>query len=179
MIHKVWVHNPVNQVQWEKTVDDEVFEEIKLLSDTSRASIPMVFDALIPVRTNNILNFAEDFFLPTVFHHTGKIQDVALRAIATVAAFIFDMLTLHVRFVTALPWVFYQSLQEENPLLKYLKQQEVDPRLLESDYVLIECGSGEENSELNFWKGRCVNFIDLPAPQDHYEPRYLHQPAGV
>lgn len=48
----------------------------------------------IPLRTDSLKNLATDLFLPTLFNHALKINNIALKVIASIAAIILDLITL-------------------------------------------------------------------------------------
>ena len=78
---------------------------------------------MIPVRTDNLKNFCQDFFLPTFFNHAlKKTNDIALLVFWIIGCLTWDVLTLGFRVITAIPRYFINAKQPRHlhPLYRYL-----------------------------------------------------------
>ena len=111
-------------------VDKKEIEQIKivLLKTIKLVSISRV--RLYPVRTNNLKNFAKDFFLPTTVNNTisdiQKMQSTVEKIMRVIQAFSLDVITFPIRFLTCVPRIIINYLKKEDPLLTYLKRQNDD-----------------------------------------------------
>ncbi len=67
-----------------------------------------------PLRMDSWQHFAEDFFLPTFVHYALKVNQVALKVIASIFAIALDVITLPIRFITA-PFYAYSNYNYLEP----------------------------------------------------------------
>lgn len=127
---------------WEKLGSSSDLEEIRGLLATSRKVFDLFESLLVPVRTNNLKNFAIDFFLPTSMHYNPKecgFERISHVALVTLAWGLLDVVTHPIRIFTCIPRILYNQKQEETPFHKYLVSQgDVDPRILDSEHVQVE-----------------------------------------
>src|SRR4051812_28398031 len=81
---------------------DEFLAVANLCNNRQRAGF---FTSLVvPVRTDNLKNFCQDFFLPTFFDHAMKnTHDIGLLIISSIGCLASDVATLVIRFITAIP----------------------------------------------------------------------------
>lgn len=80
---------------------------------------------ILPIRTDNLKNFAEDLFLPTFVNQTLKIHNVGLRSFASIFAIVLDVMTFIPRLLTSPFKAFYDHYKKEpeHPLNSLLKKQ--------------------------------------------------------
>lgn len=166
-----------NNLSWQKQVTNEELELVRSYCD-GRETVDLMSATFQTVRTNNLNNFAKDFFLPTLVNRALKVQNVVVKIFAIIGAFILDVVTFPIRLLRCLPRVVENSSQEEHPLRQYLRANNVDPRLFEADYIKIKTvltTSGNASTRTNAngrvvrthdvehsWRKQYVNFIDMP-----------------
>jgi hypothetical protein len=178
MPYSLTISNLENTTSWEKQLTPEEFQQVK--SYAVGLGVVSVPATLKPVRTNNLQNFAKDFFLPTLINHALKVEHTVGKIFAILGALILDSLTFPIRLLTCIPRVISNAHQEQNPLKKYLIDENVDPKLLESDYVRVrlewektsqsptsywttEDGvQHSKHSQEKHWQEKNVNFIEVP-----------------
>lgn len=180
MNNYIKVFNSNNNTRWENNLSDEDFKQVEGYCK-SRNSVPIIPAIFKPVRTNNLKNFAKDFFLPTTINRAIKVQNTVGRIFAILFSLVLDTITFPIRLLTCIPRVISNSKQGEHPLFKYLKDQKVDKKLLESDHVLVEL-AWETTDEHNFTQigntktynpvrrsvTENVNFIETPIHSHSY-----------
>lgn len=165
------IYNPENNMAWQKEITDN---EFNILRSSKRSKvIPVIPATLMPVRTNNLKNFAKDFFLPTLFNHAIKVEQVGRKIFAILASLIWDMLTFPIRLLTCIPRVIVNinSASSLNNVKQYLIQQNVDKKLLASDHVKMRF-EWDFYSQIQERTVHChyecfVNFIELPIYKNH------------
>ena len=117
----ITVLTPDERVKWtqslSKTEVDQVKEYCKTFPETRN-----LLDALvIPIRTNQ--NFANDLLLPT-FYQAIKVEHTIGRFIAILISLFLDVITLPIRFITAIPRAATNAARKEHPLLELLRKKE-------------------------------------------------------
>jgi len=112
---------------WEKEVDENEFQEVEacVLQHTNRSATRSKA-LLYPIRTNNLENFAKDFFVPLCCMECNCMdleQDsIFLFGLHKLAVFI-DMLTLPIRLITCIPRLFINGTKaERTPLYAYIEK---------------------------------------------------------
>ncbi|NGX34129.1 MAG: hypothetical protein K1060chlam1_00478 [Candidatus Anoxychlamydiales bacterium] len=137
------VTNRENDFSWEKdlTASRERTQVHSSLSKGSQSA--HLFKACVyPIRTHNLLDFSKDFFLPHSVNHTidfiGKVQNIAGKIFLMLASLVFDIVTFPLRLLTFIPRIISNSQQKPIPFYEYLKGQNVDPKLLEANWVRVE-----------------------------------------
>ncbi len=82
-------------------------------------SIP--YGCAFPQRTQNLKDFSKDFFLPTFVNFALKVNNIAIKVIASIFAIALDIVTFPVRFF-ATPFRFFYNLKhpEEKHLITQL-----------------------------------------------------------
>ncbi len=83
------VENPNNHVVWEKNLTRDEAQNVRAYCE-GRDYIQLYLATLYPVRTGNLKNFSEDFFLPTVINHARKVQDTVDKIFAILGALILE-----------------------------------------------------------------------------------------
>lgn len=171
--YTIKISNLGNNTTWETSLDDSEFYSLMEDSDVKRNLIDIIPASFIPIRTDTLINFTKDFFLPTTVNHAIKVQHTVGKVFAILASLVLDLLTFPLRLVTCIPRAIENARREEHPLHKYLIDQAVDPKLLEAGYVRTKFtikthyqvqGHLVEKEE---WGSYNVNFIELPI-YDHY-----------
>ncbi len=149
----------------------EEFQRATNLCDNKRR-IGWLESLVIPVRTDNLNNFCKDFFLPGLFNHALKTHDVATRIFLCIIMPIYDILSLPIRLITAIPRYLYNAAhpKESHPLYQYLIDNGVLAATLSADYVYLELSwvenrgvFGEERERNLTTQGETFNFIQLPT----------------
>lgn len=170
MANSIKVINEKNNTIWERQLTAEEFAYAKSTCK-GKNSVGMTIALLIPVRTNNGSNFARDFFLPISINHVIKIERIALKIFAFIAALFLDLITLPIRLLTSIPRIIANA-KKTTPLQKYLEAQGIEKEILKADYLKVELRCLLEG----FWvpghrsiKNECdlmkVNLIEVPG---HY-----------
>ncbi len=94
---------------------------------------------LIPVRTNNWQNLAQDALFPTICNHAIKINFLVTKILAVLGALFLDVLTLPIRLCTCIPRIIYNNSLETLSVKIYLKEQlTVDEKILENDFIKVQ-----------------------------------------
>lgn len=168
MTNYLRITNQTNSILWEKQLTNEEYEEVLGLCAKSRNAVSITQGVLVPIRTNNLGNFSRDFFLPTV-QQAIKVQNVADKVIAIIAAFIVDVITLPIRLVTCIPRGIYNSLRGEIQLKKYLMDKGADKKVFESDQITIKLRKGPAEPPIIEFPHEIAhrtigNFNDLEKP---------------
>ncbi len=102
---------------------------------------------VMPLRTDNLKDFATDLFLPTFFHFALKVENVVLRALASIVAIVVDVATVLIRLV-ATPIRFYYNTQYPepvHPLVSLLGQNPTSKQALEEGTVILICKMRQTN----------------------------------
>jgi hypothetical protein len=187
MTNYINVYNLDTNTAWKKHLTNEEFSLVKgyVKGESTIAIIPAAFK---PIRTNNLKNFSKDFFLPTTINHAIKVQHVALKIFSILASLVLDVLTFPIRFLTCIPRVISNARRTENLLLKYLRAEGVDKKILESGHVRVRLGwektsqyptshwttkdgvRHSSHSQDKHWREKDVNFIEVPMYEgsDHF-----------
>jgi len=152
----------------------EIYQEVKGLLKSKKIICPFTA-TLIPVRTNTCKNFAKDFFLPTVVNQVPRINNVAARIFAGLAALILDLITFPVRLLTCIPRVLGNSKAKNHVLHKFLVDKGIKSHIIDADSVKVELksetkrGLVDVNDDGNKWdtyevtEKIDVNFVSIPA----------------
>ena len=173
----ITITNTENSYSWTTHPTGEEFQKFEGLT-SGRKTISIPCSLLFPVRTNSPLNFAKDFFLPTVVNQVLRIESVAWRILALFGALLIDALTFPVRLVTCIPRVIRNANTKEHPLKSYLIAEGIDKKILKSDHVSVKASQffykpsvamADENGNMlkmrqrvNFVVETQVNFIEMP-----------------
>lgn len=158
------VRNPHNRIEWTKQLDDYEFKRVHNLTKNG-GDVSPIKGAFIPIRTHNFQSFVEDLFFPTMYSFA---MQKTKNSIIHVAAAIFDTITLPIRLLTAIPRVWINPKREDHPFYKYLQEQNVSKKLLETDYVKTHFKWTKNQSGTPFPKRteieekRCNSFIEFP-----------------
>src|SRR3990167_6644421 len=97
----IQITDPSKTTSWIKLGSSQDYENIQGLAQNSRASFNLFESLLVPVRTNNLSDFAKDFFLPTTLHYYDSgIQNIALKILVILGSLFLDIATLGFRVVT-------------------------------------------------------------------------------
>lgn len=155
MTNYIRVSNLENNTVWQKQLSDKEYHPVSGFT-RSEHTIAIIPATLKPVRTNNLKNFSKDFFLPTTINHAIKAHHIACKFFAILPALALDGITLPIRFLTCVPRIWSNAGKEVHPLKKYLINESVDKKLLESDHVRVRLGWKSN------WLEHNVNFIEVP-----------------
>lgn len=124
--------------KWEATLPAEDYPYIENLLNENRYTVSWTAALLFPVRTNSLTNFSQDLLFPTLINHASKVDSIALRILAVIAAAVLDLITLPIRLVTAIPTFISNSRVPELPLHKYLVEKGLSKSLAQADSVKVE-----------------------------------------
>lgn len=184
-IHFIKVTNPENGVSWKKDITGQDLDQIKALLKGEN-TVDVLSAAFIPVRTNNLINFSKDFFLPTLVNQALKIEDTACRIFASLGALLFDLLTFPIRLFTFIPRIINNCKKPDHPSFTYLQEQGCnDKRIYASGYVQVEFerhaslayGKQEKPDKTLILKARkvqqfstqIVHFIEMPTHDGEFD----------
>lgn len=188
----IFVANPSCPEGWTKKLEEEEFHQVREMIKEGPNGLHM-FDAIwYTVRTNTIVNFAKDFFLPTFINHAIKAQNTAFKIFAILASLAMDIITFPIRIVKTMINICTKKMLKEHPFHKYLKEQGANEELLNSEYVRLKyCWYIPSQKEKTTWytapdgkrylrpeyqvgyKTWRVNFIEIPQPAYSDDPHYL------
>lgn len=170
------VTNLENSVTWEKELTERESEQIGKFIE-GEPTVPFTATLMAPVRTNNLVNFAKDFFLPATINHAlcedysyfksdrviAKIANVVLRALSVFSSLCLDLMTLPIRFFTCIPRAYSNQSRDKVPLHRYLIEQKVDAKLLESGSVEVILGRKNARANSVYWMEIAnVDLIETP-----------------
>lgn len=160
---------------WEKSLHSEKeYLDVKKMCLSGRSVFFMCW--LVPIRTNTLSNFTEDFFFPTLYHKASSVSSYAERFFENLVYFLIDLLTLPIRVITCIPRAIYNT-QKEHALLTYLKSCGINKQLINTDHVRVQitfkCDEGStfleeadfsgKKRKVTYQKGELtVQFIDVP-----------------
>lgn len=180
MNNHITVTNLTNQTTWSGTISEVILKEAKEKRSHNGRLVMVIPAVLYPVRTNNLKNFAKDFFLPTVINQALRVNHAVGKYFALFFATLLDLATFPVRLVTAAPRWVNNPAKQQSPFYQFLKKQQVDPKLLEGESVkvrliweqtsIFNCtqwtdSTGEKHIRYNketHWEEQYVHFCDLP-----------------
>lgn len=136
------IKNPQNGHSYSEQFSAQEWENAgynKILNEGNRISSAAILTPLvIPVRVDKWKNFAKDLFLPLTVNMAIKINNFALKVIAILICFIFDIATFPIRIITAIPWKIAAPKKEENPFYKSLKEKNVPENILQGEFVMVK-----------------------------------------
>lgn len=191
------VTNPENNCTWKQQLSIENFQKIKG-NLKGRGTVAILPAALIPVRTNNLENFAKDFFLPTTINHAIKVNNTVLKIFAILVSLVLDTITFPIRLLTCIPRIISNAAHKKDPLLKYLIGQGVGKNVLASSHILVKISWEETsifptimetdengNSHATYgkekrWQETTYNFIEVPTyKEENHSAFSVHQKPKV
>jgi hypothetical protein len=160
----------------------EEYQSVSNLCDNKRR-IGWLESLIIPVRTDNLHNFCEDFFLPGFFNCALKTHDVATRILLCIFLPIYDILSLPIRLITAIPRYLYNVAhpKESHPFYQYLINNGVPAATLSADSIYLErewietrevFGQARRHDLIS--EGDTFNFIQLPDMVSEINHYYEH-----
>jgi hypothetical protein len=114
-------------ILWQKPLaaKEEVMDFIKQNS-TSKPGWSSLFGTVTPLRTQNLKDFSKDLFFPTFVNSSLKINNLALKIIASIFAVALDVVTLPLRLLTTPYRIYYnyKNPEAEHPLTKLLNENQ-------------------------------------------------------
>ena len=161
--------------------EDKTFASHEAIKDFGKSNYGLASNRLalvVPIRTNNIKNFASDLLFPTLAIFSAKKVHVIAKAIMTVIVTVIDLISLPVRLVTAIPRSIYNHVTYKEPkLYTFLKGEPgINPKtLLKCDCVSLRITSEKKEVYQNGERERifkksgdgCVHFIDTLRNHNH------------
>lgn len=170
----VKISNLENKTVWEKPISIEEYKQIKSFMSKGHNTVLPFVAVLYPVRTNNLNNFAVDFFLPSTINIAIRVENVIGRVIATIAAIMLDVATLPIRLLTTIFRIQSNSNRAITPLHRYLLDQKVDSKLFETGYVNVHLSRiktdveflGKKHDKINAYRSMNFNIIEMPEYKD-------------
>ena len=169
--------------------EDKTFASHEAIKDFGKSNYGLASNLVVlvvPIRTNNIKNFASDLLFPlTISMLSAEKIHVVAKAILIVLYTIIDMVSLPVRLVTAIPRALYNHVSYKEPeLYTFLKGKPgVNPKtLLKCDYVVMTIiderkriyQDGEMEGMSVVTIQRCVHFVDTLSNHVHSNGRSRH-----
>lgn len=152
------------------------FRKYERLMLNIHPEICLIGAMLMPVRTNRISSFSQDFFLPTTVHLVWKVQGVANRIFPVIVSLLLDIVTFPIRCVTCIPRFVLNAFREQHPLARELEEKgfsikgierlRVESVFIQEDTDLINkismgCRNGAKLYNLTRIS-KTVNFISMP-----------------
>ncbi|MEC7840152.1 MAG: hypothetical protein VX777_08960 [Chlamydiota bacterium] len=119
-----------------KSTEKEVYDEVKKCAK-SKGTLSPFTATLVPVRTNNLKNFAKDLFFPTIANQVPRINSVAGKIFAGLGALILDLMTFPVRLLTSVPRVLASSKAKNHALYKFLVKNGVAIKNINVDTLKV------------------------------------------
>lgn len=143
-----------------KFATQDEYENFKKPCVISREFREIKYCSIITARTNNLNNFAKDFFLPTFVNTALKFHSIWLKIFESPVFLIWDIVTFPIRVITLIPRIIYNQYyaKEKHPLYLYLIKEGVVPNQLINDQVYINVNFATKKSA----KPANINFIEMP-----------------
>lgn len=119
----------------------------------SKPGWSLIRGALLPLRTKNVRDFSKDFFLPTFVNFALKVNNIALKVLASIFAIAFDVITFPIRLlVTPVRAIYnYRKSDDKHPLISLIEQtnknNSVNEDILTINYIKEEIELKKSNSE--------------------------------
>lgn len=145
--------------------------DIKTIKSLVKNNFWHISAQFIPVRTNNLKNFAQDFFIPGLLQLASQIHSASFVDKLFLGFFggVLDVGTFPFRVLTIIPRAIYNMLypKEKDLFYQYLLSQGVSKQTLKQDSVYIELNWVENinNGPFTLRHGEekyPVGFIALP-----------------
>lgn len=136
----IQLKNKQGAIIWQKPfASKDEFSEFIKQNGHSKNGWSLLRGTVIPLRTESLKHFTKDLFLPTFVNFSLKINNLALRVIASTFAVALDMITLPVRLLTTPYRIHYncQNPEAEHPLVKLINQDQRQKQIEED--VLSLC----------------------------------------
>lgn len=97
----------------------------------------LIRGTVIPQRTQKLKDFSKDFFLPTFVNFSLKINNIALKIIASIFAIALDVITAPIRLLTTPFRVYYnyQHPEAEHPLVNLIKGNPQSQKAIDDNFV--------------------------------------------
>lgn len=160
------VESADKSVKWVENFTGTDFEQITVYL-VGREPWSFLAASFVPLRTDTWGHLVSDTLLPTTVNHAIGVHNVALKILAIGCAVVWDLGTLPFRLFNRISRMFSNDRQPEHPLRKHLRESNVDPKLIDTDYVFataeIYSKTVKNNREYtdHFTKLRKINFVDL------------------
>lgn len=127
-----------NSLIWNSEISENDYDYLMKILSNSSEGIDFFKASIIPVRTCNFPSFLKDFISPTLINRAFIIKTMALRWLAVIGSFFYDLLTLPIRIITCVPRVITNVLKPDHLLKNYLIQKKVHPDLIKQEYVNVD-----------------------------------------
>lgn len=136
----IHVKDQVGTLLYEKSVASH--EEAKAFVrqyGSFKQGCPFLEGLVMPLRTQTLNDCLEDLFLPTFIHFALKVENIALKIIASVFAIALDLLTLPIRFIALPLRVYYQSHAPEpkHPMIELIEGNVHSQKALQDQCVML------------------------------------------
>lgn len=119
-------------ILWQKPLasKEEVKDFIKQNS-TSKPGWSSLLDIVTPLRTQNLKDFSKDLLLPTFVNYSLKINNLALKIIASIFAVALDVVTLPLRLMTTPYRIYYnyKNPEAEHPLTQLMNENQAQKKI--------------------------------------------------
>lgn len=164
MIWTIRVTDQQNLTLFENVYFDAEYEEVVDFLEDNKRRIGFFESLVIPIRTDNLKNFCQDFCLPTFTHYALRVNNLGIRIIASMVCLFLDLATLFLRAITLIPRYCYNwaHQKEAHPLYQYLLEQEVDSNDLSHGHVQLAV----EWAWDRYWTMKQVTFNFMQLPQN-------------
>lgn len=134
-------------------LSEEVANDFIAKYGNSAPNISFLKASLVPVRTDNGIDFAKDLFLPTFFNHALKTKDLSIKILTSAVGISWDLLTFTPRLVAAPFHVYSQSKIPPHPLIKLLKSNHNAKKSIRKGIVIIKIYKNQVNLTQDNTKG--------------------------
>lgn len=127
-----------NNLIWNSEIDENEYDSLIKTLKNSSEGIDFFKASLMPVRTYNLSSFLKDFIFPTLINRALLIKTIALRLLAVIGSFFYDLLTFPIRIITCVPRVITNLLKPNHPIKDYLIKKRVNPNLIKEECVNVD-----------------------------------------
>ncbi len=130
------IRNNILEFQWDNELD---FSQAKGLCENRKNMAGFWKQSVLPIRTDRV----SDLFFPALMNMVLKTERLSRDLFSIIAAIVWDLATLPIRFITFLPRVAYNAMatQEEHPLIPYLRENLIDK---DAEQVFFDKGKFKE-----------------------------------
>lgn len=122
---------------WKSSLDETEYNQFLSYLDKSSAVVNFMTAALVPVRTSNFSSFIKDFICPTLINRALSVKGIALKLLALLGAFFFDLITFPIRLLSFIPRILTNALKAKHPIHLFLIQKREAPELVKAEYATV------------------------------------------
>jgi|GEM_PF-4607488 hypothetical protein len=103
----------------------------------SKEGWSLIQGTVIPLRTQNLKDFSKDFFLPTFVNFSLKINNIALKIIASIFAIALDIIMAPIRLFTTPVRIYdnYKHPEVEHSIISLIEKNPGSQKAIDDNFV--------------------------------------------